>query len=375
MTNDNDGISAYQTRVVTVEEFRSSAEVWNQLVFSMAQPSVFLTWEWIYTWWEHFQTGKRELLVLFVEHRGTLKGVLPLFREGGHTTKSVRFCTADDLYPDHLDIIAAPEDANACLASIYEFMFQAGSRWTLIEFPMVTLDSAVYGWLSAKTAKGERSPYVEVACPSVANYIPLEGDFDSYFSSLDKKHRYNVRSRRKRLYDELGARYTVSVPNSDGLTVLCDLHRRRANRKGIVSSFDQDRVLAFHRAFVERATPKGWVQFRFLESAQGPIAAAYNLVLDGRVYSYQKGIDPVWERHGPGAVLLYELIQEAFAHKLKEYNFLQGAEAYKQGWTPFWRNLYALKLHHRRLPGRLTALARTSRHLLRRLGRLREGNA
>lgn len=364
----------YRTRIATLDEFRASRDAWNDLVLAMAPPSVFLTWEWIYTWWELFGNPSRELLILFVQEGETLRGILPLFRD--HRYKAlglefVRFCAANDLYSDHLDIIASPEHVDACLASVYEFLFERETRWGAVQLPMVTLDSGIYGWLAAKTAGRDGISRVEVACSSVASYIPLEGTFESYFGTLDKKHRYNVRSRRKRLYEEEGIRYSVCDASTRCLDLVFELHRRRAVRKGIVSSFGNDTVRAFHEAFVDRVAPKGWVSFRFLEGPQGPIAAAYNLTMAGRVYSYQKGIDPVWERHGPGTVLLYELVQEAYAQGMQEYNFLQGAETYKNEWTGYRRNLYTLQLYNHSAAGWLAAYAHHTKRFLKRWTRLR----
>src|SRR5581483_242523 len=370
MTHSASEMDGYHTSVATLEEFRSSREAWNKLVLSMALPSVFLTWEWLYTWWEHFGNARRELFILLVRRDGQLKGILPLFQEGGYKLVGgayLWFCAANDLYPDHLDIIAAPQDANACLASIYRYLLNQDAGWAVVEFPMITRESAIYRWLHEKTASPEKSPDVDLSRSSVAHYIPLEGSFESYFSSLDKKQRYNVRTRRNRLYKEQAVTYAVRSPDTDCLAVLFDLHRRRAERKGIVSSFGHEEVFGFHRAFIERAAPAGWVQFRFLEGPQGAIAAAYNLVFAGRVYSYQKGIDPAWERHGPGTVLLYELVQEAFAQGLKEYNFLQGAEGYKNEWARHWRDLGTFRLYNPGPAGRFAACMYSSKRLLKKL--------
>lgn len=359
----------YEVRVATLEEFRASRESWNRLVFSMALPSIFLTWEWIYTWWERFGAAGREALILLVYGDGELRGILPLFREEGYPligSAFVWFCAAKDLYSDHLDIIAAPEHASACLAAVGEFFTRHCTDWAMIQFPMITADSAIYRWLS----QGEHSGgyQVQVSLSSVARYIPLDGSFEEYFASFHKKQRYNVRSRRSRLYTEDRVQY-VGESRSAGrsLEAVFDLHRRRAVRKGIASSFGRPDVLAFHQAFIERAAPQQWVYFRFLESPKGVIAGAYNLVMGGRVFSYQKGIDPAWERLGPGTVLLYELVQEAFAQGLKEYNFLQGAEAYKTIWTQHSRNLHTAQLYNRSAAGRLAAYLHRSKRLAAQL--------
>lgn len=367
MMNDTAEINSYQTRVATLDDFRSSRERWNQLVFSMAQPSVFLTWEWIYTWWEYFGTARRKLFVLFVYRQGELKAILPLFREGSKSLGGafILFCGANDLYSDHLDIIAAPEDVEASLAAIFQYLSAEDVRWAALDLPMVTTESAIHGWLHKQTKGAQRSFRIEASRTSVAYYIPLHGTFDNYFASFDKKQRYNIRSRRNRLHTSHGVGYVRREPTAECLEVLADLHQRRAARKGIVSSFGQPRSLAFHKAFIARAPM--WVHFRFLEASHGPIAAAYNLVFAGRVYSYQKGIDPEWERNGPGTVLLYELVEEAFAAGIKEYNFLQGAESYKSEWTGNRRDLYTLRLYNRNAAGRVASYMRGARRLLKRI--------
>lgn len=360
--------SSCRTRIATLDEFRSARDIWNRLVLSMAQPCVFLTWEWFYTWWEHFGDADRELLILFVYRDDQLRAILPLFRE---RNGSVWFCTANDLYPDHLDIIAAPGDVEDCLTSIHSFLAGPETSWVTIELPMVTAESGIYGWFCKNTARGLSRIRVEVARASVASYISLDGDFESYFASLDKKQRYNIRTRRNRLIREHGIQYVVCPPRRRALASLFELHRSRAQRKGIISSFAEDRVLAFHDAFIARAEPHGWIWLCFLEGPQGPIAGGYNLVFAGRVYSYQKGIDPAWERYGPGTVLLYELVQESFQRGMREYNFLQGGELYKSEWTSKRRTLYTLRLYRDGMAGTLAVYARRSQRLVKRLARTR----
>ena len=67
----------YKVKVATLKEFQESREIWNDFILKMNIPSIFCTWEWIYTWWEHF--GKNyELLILFIYHGDRIKGIFPL---------------------------------------------------------------------------------------------------------------------------------------------------------------------------------------------------------------------------------------------------------------------------------------------------------
>jgi len=67
----------YTVKVASIDEFRESKEAWNELVSKLAFPSIFCTWEWIYTWWEHFG-DKYQLLILFIYEGAELKGIFPL---------------------------------------------------------------------------------------------------------------------------------------------------------------------------------------------------------------------------------------------------------------------------------------------------------
>ena len=75
------------------------------------------------------------------------------------------------------------------------------------------------------------------------------------------------------------------------------------------------------------------IWLRILKTENETIAAYYGFVFENRVFYYQLGLDPQWQSHSPGMVILYEVIREAFAGDFREFNFLQGEEEYKYKWT------------------------------------------
>src|SRR5713226_4859505 len=50
---------------------------WQPLLNQSRPNHVFMTWEWLFTWWKHFGRGQ-ELFVLAVEDKGEVIGILPL---------------------------------------------------------------------------------------------------------------------------------------------------------------------------------------------------------------------------------------------------------------------------------------------------------
>ena len=366
----------HRTSIASLEDFRKLRPVWDELLLGMEYPIVFLTWEWIHTWWEHFGDSNREPVILIVSDGEKVKGILPLYAERmilrnyWLNGRILSHCSATELFPDHIDIIAAPDQARECLRSIVHFLATEYRDWDVVRIPMVASSSRLLGWLR-DDAVAELCLDLDVEQESVAYYIPINATFDEYFDRFDAKQRYNIRSRVKKLYQQHGVRYaTCDGEQAKCLQRVFALHRQRATRKGIASSFVSPRVHAFHEALAARILERNWLSVRCLERESEVIAASYNFEVAGRVFSYQKGFDPQWERYGPGNVLIYELIREAFANRRLEYNFLQGNEAYKSVWTQDYRTLSSVNIYNDSLLGRAARSGyRLKRALKRRFGR------
>ena len=50
---------------------------WNLLLKESNCDNIFLSWEWLYTWWESFKEGKK-LFIIAAEEEGRIIGIAPL---------------------------------------------------------------------------------------------------------------------------------------------------------------------------------------------------------------------------------------------------------------------------------------------------------
>jgi len=347
----------YKAKIATPDEFRDSRDAWDRLASSMRFPTIFCTWEWIYTWWEHFGR-QHELAVIFIYDGMELKGVLPLFANraffngGWLTGRILSYAGTTEVYPDHLDIICAGPDTDACMAAIDRFLSTEYRAWDVLRLPLITEDSALASW-----TRTSRFPFkAGVSEASVAPYIPLTGDFDQYIGRLDKKTRYNIRSRRKKLYEQHRFKYVVCGEGEEheGLNAIFHLHELRAQKKGIASTFEGKPIRSFHDDLIDRMRAKGWISLSLLKNETDTIAASYNFLFGKRVFSYQKGSHPAWGQFGPGSVILNECIHDAFSRGCEEYNLLQGNEEYKNDWTSQARPLLTANIFNSTVNGRLS---------------------
>lgn len=346
---------SYTVHLATVKEFQETRIPWNHLVSMMRYPSPFCTWEWIYTWWEQFG-NEHELLLLFIYHGDDLCGILPLFR---HRVAAVRrwlkgatlyYCGATDVYPDHLDVICAPEDASGCVAAAFDFLAARQSGWAWVHLPMLAQDNDLLRTLGSASCRQE----VAIRQVSVAPYITLTGGFEEYLAGLRSKERRKIKLQRKRLIGESEVWYDAFAPAEfeTGLRALFELHAKRADAKGITSTFVSPAVFEFHHALLQRMDPND-VILRCLKGRAGVIATLYGFRCGDRIFYYQIGYDPEWSRAYPGIVLITETIREACETGCREYNFLQGDELYKYTFTRKARVLFDCHVYNTTLSGRV----------------------
>ena len=61
--------------------FDALAEEWNDLLKRSAFDTLFLTWEWQRTWWEHLGEGDL-FLIAMRDDQGRMAGIAPLYPHG-----------------------------------------------------------------------------------------------------------------------------------------------------------------------------------------------------------------------------------------------------------------------------------------------------
>jgi len=350
-------------------EFGQARDAWNGLASKMALPSIFCTWEWIYTWWEHFG-GAYEPVILAVYDGTAMKGILPLALQKPNMTKGplkgrvLSYCGSREVYPDHLDIIGSSEDAPSCLSAVFEYLSGAFDAWDVIEIGLLSEGSTLLSYVN----DGHLRYDADVKQTTKAPFIPLEGGLEKYMMSFDSKKRYSIRSRQKKIYAQLGAHYAASAPpeNTADLRSLFRLHAMRAERKNIVSTFQGEALFGFHDALIRRLDGGARAWLRLIKNSSGPIAVFYGFSFCGRLSYYQIGLDTTMEQYAPGKVLMFEAIKEACDSGHTEFDFLRGDEEYKSFWTRQSRNLFSMSIYNKTIMANVSKTVSQSKDLIKR---------
>ncbi|MEM2144731.1 MAG: hypothetical protein QW279_05185, partial [Candidatus Jordarchaeaceae archaeon] len=136
------------TLVNKIEEFQDLRFDWNKLLSKSYSNSVFLTWEWLYTWWETFQEGK-ELMILSVrkEDEKELIGLLPIYiREdrlfGLKKVRVGEFLGTGIVCSDYLDIIIRTGYEEMVIKELAEYLMSQKRKFDFLILSDIPADSA-----------------------------------------------------------------------------------------------------------------------------------------------------------------------------------------------------------------------------------------
>jgi CelD/BcsL family acetyltransferase involved in cellulose biosynthesis len=328
--------------VQSEEGFLALAAEWSALLESSGLENIFLTWEWMSTWWECFG---REFFIPWVitareGNNGLLVGLLPfaLYTKnfGGLRWRQLSFMASDRAI-DHLDAIIEPNYSDVVVPAFVDCLVGKHVRHDFIRLDAVKADSAFTRALL--DAIEHRASAGRMAVDSVCPYLSLPGAWDSYWGSIGKQSRYNFNRKTKRLQARANGavinyrRVESKTELSGAIRELVRLHQARQRQKGNAGAFAQNRAIEFHTKVAERFLAKGWLRLYLLTVGEQVIAAIYCYKFGSKFSFYQSGYDPAWSDCSPGALIMLHAVREAINEGADEFDFLRGEESYKSLWT------------------------------------------
>jgi len=336
-------------RIDTIDEFLALRGEWNTLVEKSTSNCVFLTHEWLSTWWKHMAEDRR-LSIVTARDGGKLVGILPLAERKAQYTRMMprvlEFIGSGVIGSDYLDAIVDREYEPSVIAAFAHYLNESP---LMLQLNQVRSGSCIVGLLAEEL--GQIGWTTEETKINVCPYIKLGGyTWDSYLETLGPLVRKGV----KRYFRNLPAAFDFRVDCVQtqaeahaALDVAMDLHRQRWHSGRKSEAFQSDSVIAFHREFVQHAAERGWLRLFVMYLNGTPAAALYGLRYGTTFYFYQSGFDPAFAKHSVGAATMAISVKSAIEEGVLVYDFLHGAEEYKFHWTQETWSLARIELHPR----------------------------
>src|SRR5262245_88594 len=344
-----DARSALSVQKITdVVGFHALRAEWTELLETSPSDCIFLTWEWLSTWWKHLGGGRR-LDLLAIRKDDELIGLAPLMASPMRPGRSIpcrvrQFLGGGSVGSDYLDVIVKAGMEQEALGALAAELARDG---VMVDLAQLNRRSAVASSLAERLER--QGWHVSDQPGEVCPFIELAGHtWPSFLQSLGGRHRYNVKHRLDRLVNRRAMRWEL-VESEDrrreALATLVFLHRKRWSERGGSTALDAANLVAFHEEFSRLALERGWLRLFVMHLEGNPVAALYGFRYRGTFCFYQTGFDPAHAREGVGQATVGLTIQHAIEEGCTEYDMLHGDEPYKFDWAGKVRELVRLQLY------------------------------
>jgi CelD/BcsL family acetyltransferase involved in cellulose biosynthesis len=360
-------------QLAEAEAFSELRQEWVELLEASESACIFLTWEWLHTWWKHLAGGRR-LAILAVRRGSELIALAPFCLQPPSLSRARPFPVLEFLGSgfagsDYLDVIVrkgSEAEARQALTS-----WLSARRLPLKLTNVKKGASASTGILAGLQEKGWSAAETRTnICP----FIPLAGaTWSSYLASLSAEHRYTFNRKWRCLERDYDVRFEQAhTPEQcrEAIDLLIAQHNTRWRTRGGSDAFHTAELVAFHREWTQVALRRGWLRLYVLRLNEKPAACLYGLLYRGIFYFYQSSFDADYIRASAGLVAMGLAIRSAIGEGAVEYDLLHGGETYKSHWSRHSRDLARLEAFP---PGGFGGLCRLSVELGRAARALARG--
>lgn len=199
---------------------------WNSLLHRSATETVFLTWEWISTWWSAYGTGKQLFVLVARGDLGEYLGIAPLYVERSGRTRLLRFIGDGSHDSDYLDFIVLQDQEDAVLSAFFDYLKQVRKKWDALQLNEIPKNSRNLEFMLGLAGRS-RWLFHEEQVPCGIRSLPPT--WEEFLQTLKPRFRTSVRACLRNLEQWHGSfeQLTNVADISSWLSTLYDLHSDR----------------------------------------------------------------------------------------------------------------------------------------------------
>ena len=186
--------------VTDVKEFRQLRESWNTLLRESCDNNIFLTWEWLYIWWQHYGSDKKLRIFLIKEHDKII-GIAP-FMQLKYRKGIISVDVLENMCSMNCDCsgIILTERKHECIAMFLDYLEKTiSNRNVILRMWHIPENSDFLTILREQYPSFSKTLFWDEQLISSCPYIVLPATLGEYLSSLSQKRRQNLRRAMKSL--------------------------------------------------------------------------------------------------------------------------------------------------------------------------------
>lgn len=345
-------------------------ECWDSLLMESKSDTIFLTWEWIYTWYEVYGCSYELFIILAQDQVDSIVAIAPfkihkcLRKFGKRSIEVLEFIGwGERVTPEYLDVIVRSGKEEEILPLLFDYLL-ANYAIDAIELKPFNPESGNLKIIASHLRKvgGNIMKSRHSECPITS----IPSSWSAFMATKSKNFRKKMKESERVLQRDT-AFSLQTLKEKEDLELfwqqLVDLHQNRWDQA--MTSFQSKYYRRFHKRLIERIFEKDWLRLLISYDGPTPVAAIYCFFYNKTNYYYQSGRDTQYDKYHVGLVLINKAIQQAIAEGAEVFDFLTGNEAYKFRWADRVRVNFSLYYYRKKADYWAAWLPRT----LRRAGK------
>jgi CelD/BcsL family acetyltransferase involved in cellulose biosynthesis len=344
----------YKTEVFTnTNQLAELKSEWNDLLNRSTTNTIFLTWEWINSWWQVFGNSSELLLITVREDNDILVGLAPLMlrKRRFYTFPISEITFIGSGLSDRQDFLISNDDPKIIDAILQE-IYKKKKKWTLIYFDQVPTTS-----LLLKEKLFKKYPMV-IEDSSICPYIPIQDSWEGFYKSLSKKMRRDLSNKLNKFKKTGNWQFVVNDQVQDiNNTVEAFKKIEEGSRKSGTQKeyFINKDNMKFIQIFLEFCLKNNWLDISNIILDNKIISILLGYIYHKKYYAYFITFDEDFYNLSPGKIILNEKIKWCFNNneKITEFDFSRGDSYIKSRWATLSRQHQRLIIFKRTIYSKL----------------------
>jgi CelD/BcsL family acetyltransferase involved in cellulose biosynthesis len=342
---------------------------WRRLCDESGDEEVFYRPEWAQAYLQAFEP-KADVVMISAWAGERLRGILPLVRRRAFISG---FPVATLAIPANVHSLRASltvcpgAEGQAALQALWQATKNL-PRWDLIDVANVVEGNGLDRMLTLAAADGYRTArkrtsqtlYLPIAASAGASTSDKSAQ-PPWLAGTRPKFRSHLRRARRQL-EEQGTLELKHYSAADPVALKKFYDLEASGWKGAEGTAIQcdPRTQQFYDSVAQAAARDGYLSLDFLELNGKPIAGHFGFNLRGRYLLAKAGYDEAFRRHGPGQLLVNEILGQTPERGLHEFDFVGPATWDESRWASARRTNYRVFIFRKNWYGSLLYAARIS---------------
>lgn len=362
--------------ITTNTRFDQLEPFWNTLLGQTPSDHLFLTWEWLRTWWQCYP-GSGDLYILVIKDQDHAIAIAPLFRKRRSLLdidkwtgrpalllpfgpwdrvlqiNELAFLGAGSACSEYLDMICLPGWEDVVANVIYQWLIDHRRDWDILNLTCVRTNSFVLSWLAAQPTRS----LWQIRRPMDHTWVsPLPDSWGTYtgtvWSNRFRKSTQRHQNRIRKIYREITFDFhTDPTTLETAVDTFIQLHQKRWIDQGLRGGFSDPASIRFHKAFSQVALKKGWLRLGFLKGDGNILFGLYGFRYGPSVSLYQMASAVRIPNLSVGTVALCAYVRHMVEEGAGCLDLLGGDFSYKRHWTKENRTMFQVKWGQRTSSG------------------------